>query len=98
MSILVIGADRLGNIKDKLKENGFNKIGHVSGRKKGDRKIKIPESTDLVLVFTDYIGHNISEIIKNKSKRSDVKIMFCKRSWSSMYKNIESYMEQIRKP
>ncbi|CAB1250842.1 DUF2325 domain-containing protein [Clostridium sp. WLY-B-L2] len=97
MSILVIGGDRLGNIKDKLRENGFNKIGHVSGRKKGDRKIKIPENTDLVLVLTDYIGHNISEIIKNKSKRSDVTIMFCKRSWSSMYKNIGDYIKQVKK-
>ncbi|HBC95509.1 MAG TPA: dihydroorotate dehydrogenase [Clostridium sp.] len=98
MSILVIGGDRLGNIKSKLKENGFNKIGHVSGRKKGDRKIKIPENTDLVLVLTDYIGHNISGIIKNQSKRSDVTIMFCRRSWSSMYKNIESYITGIKNP
>ncbi|MCI1945238.1 DUF2325 domain-containing protein [Clostridium luticellarii] len=97
MSILVIGGDKLGNIKDKLKENGFNKIDHISGRKKGDRKIKISEGTDLVLVLTDYIGHNISEIIKNQSKRSDVTIMFCKRSWSSMYKNIENYITQIKK-
>jgi hypothetical protein len=97
VSILVIGGDKLGNIKDKLKENGFNKIDHISGRKKGDRKIKISEGTDLVLVLTDYIGHNISEIIKNQSKRSDVTIMFCKRSWSSMYKNIENYITQIKK-
>lgn len=97
MSILVIGGDKLGSITGKLKENGFNKIGHITGRKKGDRKIKIPENTDLVLVLTDYVGHNMAEIIKERSRRSDVEVMFCRRSWSSMYKNIEEYMQQIKK-
>ncbi|WP_368488395.1 DUF2325 domain-containing protein [Clostridium sp. BJN0013] len=97
MSILVIGGDKLGNITDKLKETGFNKIGHVTGRKKGDRKVKIPENTDLVLVLTDYVGHNMAEIIKERSRRSDVAVMFCRRSWSSMYKNVEDYMKQIKR-
>lgn len=97
MSILVIGGDKLGTITDKLRENGFNKIGHVTGRKKGDRKVKIPENTDLVLVLTDYVGHNMAEIIKERSRRSDVEVMFCRRSWSSMYKNIEDYMKQIKR-
>lgn len=96
MSILVIGGDRLGNITDKLKESGFNKIDHVTGRKKGDRKIKIPDNTDLVLVLTDYIGHNMAEIIKEESRRNDVTVMFSRRSWSYMYKNIEEYINHVR--
>ncbi|MBV4446616.1 DUF2325 domain-containing protein [Clostridium tyrobutyricum] len=96
MSILVVGGDRLGNIMDKLKKNGFNKIAHVTGRKKGDRKIKIPENTDLVLIFTDFIGHNMTEIVKEESRRNNVSVMFSKRSWSSMYKNIEQYKNQTK--
>jgi hypothetical protein len=94
MSILVIGGDRLGNIKDKLRESGFNEVGHVTGRKKGDRKIKIPQNTDLVLILTDFIGHNMAEIIKEESRKSKVSVMFSRRSWSSMYKNIEQYMNR----
>ncbi|OAA91215.1 DUF2325 domain-containing protein [Clostridium ljungdahlii] len=95
MSILVVGGDRLGNIEDKLREKGFNEIGHVTGRKKGDRKIKIHENTDLVLVLIDYIGHNMANIIKERSRRNNVEIMFCKRSWPSIRKNIEKYTTKI---
>ncbi|OAA94764.1 DUF2325 domain-containing protein [Clostridium coskatii] len=95
MSILVVGGDRLGNIEDKLREKGFNEIGHVTGRKKGDRKIKIHENTDLVLVLIDYIGHNMANIIKERSSRNNVEVMFCKRSWPSIRKNIEKYTTRI---
>ncbi|WP_446897487.1 DUF2325 domain-containing protein [Clostridium sp. LBM24168] len=94
MSILVVGGDRLGNIKDKLNKKGFNEIGHVTGRKKGDRKIKIPQNTDLVLVLTDFIGHNMAEIIKEESRKNNVSVIFSRRSWSCMHKNIEEYMNQ----
>lgn len=94
MSILVVGGDRLGNIKDKLNQKGFDEIGHVTGRKKGDRKIKIPQNTDLVLILTDFIGHNMAEIIKEESRKNNVSVIFSRRSWACMHKNIEEYMNQ----
>ncbi|MHC6180328.1 DUF2325 domain-containing protein [Clostridium sp. JNZ X4-2] len=94
MGILVVGGDRIASIKNKLRENGFNKIIHVTGRKKGDRKIIIPSNMDLVMVLTDYIGHNMAEIVKERSKRNNVTVMFCKHSWSNIYKNINIYMKK----
>ncbi|CAB1247884.1 DUF2325 domain-containing protein [Clostridium sp. MT-14] len=94
MGILVVGGDRIEKIKNKLRENGFNKIVHVTGRKKGDRKIKIPSNTDIVVVLIDYIGHNMAEIVKQQSKRNNITVMFCKHSWSSINKNINTYMKK----
>lgn len=39
MSILVVGGDKIGNIIQKLSENGFSEMQHISGRKPGDKKI-----------------------------------------------------------
>lgn len=93
MSVLVIGGDRICSIKEKLRQNGFDKIEHVTGRKKSDKKIKIPEKTDLVLVLIDYVGHNVAEVVKEESKRCDVKVMFSKRSWVHMEGSIQAFVK-----
>ena len=41
MSALIIGGDRLGRITDELYKKGFTDIKHITGRKGGERKIKI---------------------------------------------------------
>lgn len=96
MGVLVVGGDRICNIKEKLRQSGFDKIEHVTGRKKMDRKIKIPERTDLVLVLIDYVGHNVTEIVKDESKRCDVKVMFSKRSWAHMEGVIQAFLKETR--
>ncbi|AKN32157.1 dihydroorotate dehydrogenase [Clostridium carboxidivorans P7] len=95
MSVLVIGGDNICNIKEKLMETGFDKIHHISGRKKSDRKIRIPEKTDLVLVLVDYVGHSLTSIAKEESKKSDVKIVFSKRSWVHMENIIQDCAKEI---
>ncbi|NMM64676.1 DUF2325 domain-containing protein [Clostridium sp. P21] len=95
MSVLVIGGDNICNIKDKLKQTGFDRIQHITGRKKSDRKIRIPEKTDLVLVLVDYVGHSITSIAKEESKRCDVKIVFSKRSWVYMENIIQDCVKEI---
>ncbi|MBC2582184.1 DUF2325 domain-containing protein [Clostridium sp. DJ247] len=92
MSVLVIGGDNLDSIKERLKEKGFENIEHISGRKKGDRKIKISEKTDLVLVLTDYACHNIMGKVKQITRRDKLKIIYSKRSWICMKDKIEEYI------
>lgn len=93
MSVLLIGGDRIESITRKLKENGFNDIEHVSGRKHGNRKLKINPKTDLVLVLVDFVEHNLVEIVKKESKKIGVRVEFSKRSWTS----IESSIQQCAK-
>jgi hypothetical protein len=90
VSVLVVGGDKIDNIKENLKDVGFDKIKHVSGRRKKHRQVQIPANIDLVLVLTDFIGHKVAETIKNQSKSSDVKIIYSKRSWINIEKSLKN--------
>ncbi|APC38956.1 DUF2325 domain-containing protein [Clostridium estertheticum] len=95
MSILVIGGDNLGNITEKLKQNGFKDIEHITGRKKDAKNFKIPGHIDLVMVLVDFVGHQLTKIVKEESRRSDVKIAFSKRSWIHMEKKIQECAKEL---
>ncbi len=95
MSILVVGGDKLGSITQKLSETGFSEIQHISGRKYGDRKTKIPFNADIVLVLTDFIEHALMRNIKKESKKSGVKLIFSKRSWTHMEYDIKNSIKDI---
>ncbi|WP_141432303.1 DUF2325 domain-containing protein [Bacillus sp. 03113] len=84
-SLLIIGADHLGNIPKKLGEIGYKEVLHLNGRKVQMVKRKIPEHIDFILILTDYINHNLSNVIKQRAKEQDIPICFAKRSWSSIH-------------
>lgn len=88
MSVLVVGGDKLGNIEGKLAQNGFSDIFHITGRKRGDRKFKIPNEIDLVLVLVDYIEHPLMNIIKKETRKQGIKLVFSKRAWSHIENKI----------
>ena len=90
MSLMIVGADNLGSIRDNVKDLGFNKIKHLSGRKKSKfRNFEIPADTDFVLVMTDYINHAVMRKVKRAAKDSDVSVIYARRSWASIYKKLE---------
>ncbi|TDX48948.1 DUF2325 domain-containing protein [Orenia marismortui] len=86
MSIVIVGGDKLGNIPTELNKLGFDKIEHISGRK--SYKIQLTTNADMVLVLTDYISHNLCKNVKCKAKECDVPVLFCRRSWSCIYKKL----------
>ena len=88
MSIFIVGADHLGNIDKQLNRLGFNKIIHISGRKKKHYKLDLPDAADYVLVLTDYVCHNVSKEIKKKAKSKGIPVLFCKRSWSHIQQEL----------
>ncbi|MBC8060269.1 MAG: DUF2325 domain-containing protein [Clostridiaceae bacterium] len=95
MSILLIGGDSLGNITEKLIANGFEDIEHITGRKNDAKNFKIPRNIDLVMVLVDFVSHKLTAIVKEESKRSDVKIAFSKRSWTHMEKKIQQCAKEL---
>ncbi|MBM7660432.1 hypothetical protein JOC85_001204 [Bacillus mesophilus] len=88
-SLMVVGADHLGLITEKLINTGFGEIHHIDGRKVNSVKKGIPENIDIVFVLTDYVNHNLAKVIKQKAKEKEKPIYFVKRSWSSMYAVIQ---------
>jgi len=88
-SLLIVGADHLGNITEKLLHYGFREIIHIDGRKVNMVKREIPEHIDIIFVMTDYINHNLAKMIKQKAKNQEKPIYFVKRSWSSIQQTIQ---------
>ncbi|WP_078544505.1 DUF2325 domain-containing protein [Litchfieldia alkalitelluris] len=89
-SLLVVGADHLGNITEKLINSGFQEIIHLDGRKVNMVKREIPENIDIIFVMTDYINHNLAKVIKQRAKEQAKPIYFVKRSWSSIHKVVST--------
>ncbi|AJD31162.1 DUF2325 domain-containing protein [Clostridium sporogenes] len=89
MSVFVVGGDKIQTIKENLKEMGFNKINHVTGRRTRHRKIQVPTNTDLVLVLIDYVGHTVVESIKEQSKSHNTRIVYSRRAWTSIEKTLK---------
>ena len=83
-ALLIVGGDHLGTIPKKLKTLGFSTITHLSGRKVQTVKKAIPSDTDLILVLTDYINHNLIHVLKRKAAEKNVPICYAKRSWCSI--------------
>ena len=90
MSLLVVGGDRLGKIRENLKERGFDKIMHVTGRKEREKLYTIPENTDMVLVLTDFVNHQMYKAIKKQVKSGETKILYSKRSWVCIDETLNS--------
>jgi hypothetical protein len=85
-SLLVVGADHLGNMPEQLANIGFDEVMHLSGRKCQMVRKGIPEKIDAVLVLTDYINHNLTKVIKQQAKEQELPIYYAKRSWCSVQK------------
>ncbi|GAB6138848.1 DUF2325 domain-containing protein [Halanaerobaculum tunisiense] len=87
MSVLIVGGDRLGKIPERLSQCGFNCIKHISGRK--CQNCRVAQEMDMVLVLTDYIGHNLCEKVKAKAKAREIPVLFSRRSWARIYKKLD---------
>lgn len=91
MSILVVGADHLGDIAVHLKSMGCHALNHLKGRKNIHRRnLQIPEGTDLVLVMTDYVDHNIARSIRDRAKSLSIPVVFSKRSWTYLSQKLKN--------
>ncbi|SDJ99177.1 DUF2325 domain-containing protein [Natronincola ferrireducens] len=90
MRALLVGADRLGNIPNTLMEYGIEDYIHWTGRKKGMRNFQIPTEMDMIIVFYDFIEHNITQIVKEKAKQSNIPCVFSRRACSDLAKQLNN--------
>jgi len=92
MSVMLIGADHIGNIGKKLQTMGIRSIDHITGRNVSDRKkFKFSSSTVLIVVFIDYINHTTAKNIKAMAKNQGVPLIFANRSWSSLQEKLVGF-------
>ena len=91
MSILIVGADRIGSLLPKLKAIGAQEIVHWSGRNNKASKRTIPVKTELVIFCTDFLQHNAARTLKKQIKERGLPAIYCRRAWSEIAPEIEQY-------
>lgn len=90
MSVVVIGGDHLGGIRDKLADYGMTELVHVSGRKNMDgKRVTLSDRTGLVLILTDYVNHGLMNRVKDEAKLLNIPVVFARRSWSALCKELD---------
>ncbi len=82
MNALIVGADRLGNIPDVLQQFGIRIAAHVSGRESTHqrRTAPLPSGIQMVILFTDFLGHNVMQRFREAASREGVPLVCCRRS------------------
>jgi hypothetical protein len=85
MKILLLGADRLGNIFDRFQLEGATEIIHWSGRCASCKHKCLPKKVEKVIIFCDFINHMAMENIKKQAKKNNIPIIYCKRSLSDYH-------------
>lgn len=83
---VIVGADRLGNIPDLLKGHNIAISHHISGRDPAHQKktLQLPSGTELLILLTDFLGHNVMKTFRAAAQRAGVKVLACRRSVCSL--------------
>ncbi len=82
VNAVVVGADRLGNIPDLLKDHNIAIKHHISGRDPAHQKktLQLPSGTELLILLTDFLGHNVMKTFRAAAQRSGIRVLACRRS------------------
>lgn len=77
---LIVGGDRIQSIRQVLANHGVTRTYHWSGRKVGDVRKVIPSDTQLIVLITDWVSHNILHHIKKSATKRGVRIIYSKNA------------------
>ena len=91
MNAMLIGADRLGNIPKLLSDWDINITQHVNGRHVSHQRKPqgLPKNTELLILFTDFLGHNVMRHFRNMAQTRGVPFIACRRSASCLAQSLE---------
>lgn len=86
VSAVIVGADRLGNIPNLLQMHNIKIKQHISGRDPSHQKktLTLPSGTELLILLTDFLGHNVMKAFRSAAQRSGIKVVACRRSVCSV--------------
>jgi hypothetical protein len=91
--VVVVGADRLGNIDAVLRQRGFSNYLHVTGRNPAAQRGwgKAMQEMRLMILFTDFLGHNVMRSFRRLAKQHNVPFVACRRSVVSLSAALDRY-------
>lgn len=90
LTVLLVGADQLGNLPRELEKHGCKEIIHWSGRKKLTRKKVIPACVDMVLVLHDYVNHGLMNNVREQAKNRRLPVFFSRRGTAGLEQALTS--------
>lgn len=92
ISAVIVGADRLGNIPDLLKQLNIAITQHISGRDPAHQKktLQLPRGTDVLILLTDFLGHNVMKTFRQAAQRAGIRVVACRRSVCAMKQALEA--------
>lgn len=90
MNAVVVGADRLGNIPQALATLGIQIERHVSGRASAHQRSvgALPRNTQLLILFTDFLSHNVMKSYRNQAESQGIRVVACRRSASCLVQSL----------
>ena len=82
MNATLVGADTLGNIPDVLQHFDITIHRHINGRNSAhQRKLQqLPAGTELLILFTDFLGHNVMRHFRELASAHNIRFIACRRS------------------
>jgi hypothetical protein len=91
MNAIVVGADGLGNIPEALETIGIRIMRHITGRAAAHQKrpTALPEGTDLLIVFTDFLNHNAMRSYRDCAAAQGIRVVACRRSLSCLMLQVQ---------
>ena len=91
MNATLVGADRLGNIPTLLEAQGIRVLCHISGRAASAQRRPgaLPKGTQLLILFTDFLGHNVMKMFRQAAQQEGVPVLACRRSASCLMQSLE---------
>ena len=94
MNAYLVGADALGNIPQLLAEHGISVQKHVSGRNVAhQRKPPSLNGADLLILFTDFLSHNVMKAYRELANEENVRFVACRRSVCALSQSLEKIGE-----
>jgi hypothetical protein len=96
MNAVLVGADRLGNIPETLAALGIRVAHHIDGRQAGHqrRPSRLPSGTELLILFTDFLGHNVMRHFRDLARSQAVPVVACRRSTVSVSESVRRCLQR----
>jgi len=86
VSVLVIGADDISQIKEMFLNLGVKNVSHWDARKKSSAPKKVlPQNLDCIVMITSFLNHNTMYKYKTQAKKRNIPFICSKRSTSCVY-------------
>lgn len=94
MNAVVVGADRLGNIPQALATLGIQIERHVTGRASAHQRTvaALPRNTQLLILFTDFLNHNVMKSYRNQAQMQGIPVIACRRSSSCLLQSVGRFL------